>query len=65
MCTMPSSNSDCMSLVYQLHSAVTIREVAEFKHRGKKGQERLMDVTLDSFSMDEADIQTHVPKKAL
>lgn len=55
-----------MSSLYHLHNAVTIPEFVEFKHKEKKKKgRRLMVVTEDSFPIDEADIQTHVPKKAL
>lgn len=50
-------NSDSMSYLYQLHNAVTIPEVVEFKHKKKNGG-RLMVVTLVSFLTNEAAIQT-------
>ncbi|CAB1459992.1 unnamed protein product [Pleuronectes platessa] len=43
-------------------------EVVEFNRKEKKRRRaggRLMVVALDGFLIDEADVQTHVPKKAL
>lgn len=57
-------NTDSMSSLYQLQNAVTIPEVAEFKHKeGEKKGSRLLVVALDSFPTYETDVRTHVLKK--